>query len=46
MKLALTRISLFTIKAQRYVPVMVMALATIAMVITMHPPDGGGDIGR
>jgi len=42
MKLALTQISLLAIKAQRLIPVAVMAFAMAAMVIGMNPPEGGG----
>jgi len=40
-----TRISLFAIKAQRYLSIAMMAFAMFAMLI-MRSPDGDGGIGR
>ena len=42
MKLALTRISLFAIKAQKYIPIAAMLLVVAFRVIGMNPPEGGG----
>ncbi len=45
MKLTLTRISLIAIKAQRYLPVAMLAYAVIAVIIGLRPPDGDGGTG-
>jgi hypothetical protein len=45
MKLTLTHIGLLTIKAQKYIPVAVMALILFAGIIGMYPPESGGGTG-
>lgn len=45
MKLTLTHIGLLTIKAQKYIPVAVMALVLFAGIIGMYPPESGGGTG-
>jgi hypothetical protein len=45
MKSAFAHISLFAVQTQRYIPVVVMVFAMVAMVITMCPPENGGGTG-
>jgi hypothetical protein len=45
MKLSLSRISLFAVKAQRIFPIALTVLSVIALTIGMNPPEGGGGIG-
>ena len=46
MKLALNTIYLFILKAQKYLPVALMAYTVFAVVIFRCPPDGDGGTGR
>ena len=41
----LSRLSLLTIKVQKYIPLALMAYTVIAFVIGMRPPEGGGGTG-
>ena len=46
MNSTLTRLSLFAIKAQRYLPIAMMAFAMLVALISPLSPDGDGGIGR
>jgi hypothetical protein len=46
MKSALNRFSMFAIKAQKYLPVLMMGYAVFIAFISPLTPDSGGGTGR